>query len=332
MDGRSGGAPARAAPGLVAVVVTHNRLAQLRVTLGRLLDSPAGVLAGVVVVDNLSGDGTGDWLAGQGDPRLVVLRPDRNLGGAGGFEAGMRLAVDRFDPDWLVVMDDDARPHPGTLAAFAAMDRTGWDALAAAVHYPGGAVCGMNRPYRNPFRAPPGLLARRVGGGGAGAHLGPADYAPGAAVQPVDGASFVGLFLSRGAIARAGYPDGRLFLYADDGLYTLGLTQGGGALGFAPGLGFEHDCSTFAGTPGRFTPLWKVYYYHRNMLMFQRRAAGAWFWPALLVVVPKWLVRVRAHPGQRRAFLRLMALALADGLRGRVGRPHAEVLARAGQA
>lgn len=317
--------------GLVAVVVTHNRLAQVRVTLRRLLASPSGVLAGVVVVDNLSSDGTGDWLAAQGDPRLVVLRPDRNLGGAGGFEAGMRLAVERFAPDWLVVMDDDARPDPGALDAFAAMDKTGWEALAAAVHYPDGTVCGMNRPYRNPFRAPMGLLARLAGGRGAGAHLGAVDYAPGQAVQPVDGASFVGLFLSRAAIARAGYPDGRLFLYADDGLYTLGLTQGGGTLGFAPMLRFEHDCSTFAGTPGRFTPLWKAYYYHRNMLMFQRRAAGAWFWPALLVVVPRWLGRVRAHPGQRVAFLRLMALALADGLAGRVGRPHAEVLTRAGQ-
>src|SRR5690606_17746683 len=112
----------------------------------------------VVVVDNLSPDGTAAWLTAQADPRLVVLRPDRNLGGAGGFEAGMRLAVARFDPDWLVVMDDDARPHPGTLAGFAAMDKTGWDALAAAVHYPDGAVCAMNRPYRNPFRTLPGLL------------------------------------------------------------------------------------------------------------------------------------------------------------------------------
>ena len=313
---------------LVAVVVTHNRLDQLRITLGRLLDSPPEVLAAVVVVDNLSSDGTADWLAGQGDPRLAVLRPDRNLGGAGGFEAGMRHAVAQFDPDWLVVMDDDARPDPGTLAAFGAMDRTGWEALAAAVHFPDGAICAMNRPFRNPFRAPLAML-RRLAAGQA-VHLGALDYAGGAGVQPVDGASFVGLFVSRAAIARAGYPDGRLFLYADDGLYTLGLTQAGGALGFAPALRFEHDCSTFAGAPGRFTPLWKAYYYHRNMLMFQRRAAGAWFWPALLVVVPKWLLKARRHGGQRRAFLRLMRLALADGLAGRTGRPHAEVLALAG--
>jgi GT2 family glycosyltransferase len=180
---------------LVAVVVTHNRLAQLRVTLGRLLASPPDVLAAVLVVDNASTDGTGAWLAAQADPRLQVLALADNRGGAGGFEAGMRAAVERLDPDWIVVMDDDARPEPGALADFAAMDRSGWDGLAAAVRYPDGAICAMNRPLRNPFRR-----------GARGGHLGPDDYADGAPVQAVDGASFVGLFLSRGGHRAGGLP------------------------------------------------------------------------------------------------------------------------------
>ncbi|MFU1684364.1 glycosyltransferase [Phaeobacter piscinae] len=48
---------------LVAVVVTYNRLEKLKVTLARLLESPAEDLAALVVVDNASNDGTGDWLA-----------------------------------------------------------------------------------------------------------------------------------------------------------------------------------------------------------------------------------------------------------------------------
>lgn len=315
--------PGAGMPGLVAVVVTHNRLAQLRLTLGRLLASPPDVLAAVLVVDNASSDGTGAWLAGQAGPRLHVLALAENRGGAGGFEAGMRAAVDRFDPGWIVVMDDDARPEPGALEAFAAMDRRGWDALAAAVRYPGGGICPMNRPLRNPFRR---------GARGGGGHLGPDAYAAGAPVQAVDGASFVGLFLSRGAIARAGYPDGALFLYADDGLYTLGLTQGGGRLGFAPALGFEHDCSTLAPGSGRFRPLWKTYYYHRNMVLLYRRMAGPWFWAVLPLVLAKWALKLRHHPGERRAFLRLLRHAVADGIAGRTARPHGQVLALAGTA
>ena len=141
---------------LVAVVVTHRRLAQLQVTLPALLAAPRAALAAVVVVDNASDDGTPDWLATQTDPRLHVLRLDRNTGGAGGFEAGMRHAMAHHGPDWLVVMDDDARPDPGALAAFQALDLDGWDGIAAAVRHPDGTLCEMNRPTLNPFwhRAP----------------------------------------------------------------------------------------------------------------------------------------------------------------------------------
>ena len=110
--------PSGPAARLVAVVVTYNRLDKLKQTLARLLEAPAGVLSAVVVVDNASTDGTADWLAAQGDPRLTVQRSEHNLGGAGGFETGLRLATERFDPDWMVVMDDDAHPAPGALEAF----------------------------------------------------------------------------------------------------------------------------------------------------------------------------------------------------------------------
>jgi len=310
----------------VAVVVTHNRLAHLRPTLARLLETPAPLLEAVVVIDNASGDGTADWLAGRHDARLVVHRREVNGGGAAGFEAGMRLAVARFDPDWIVVMDDDARPAPGALAAFHALPETRWDAVAAAVYFPTGEICEMNRPSRNPFwhwR----IFLRTARGGRGGFHILPAAYE--GPVMAVDVASFVGLFISRRAIDRVGYPDGRLFLYGDDGLYTLGLVRAGGRLGFEPSVRFEHDLSTFAGQRGRFRPLWKVYYYHRNLLLLYRLAAGWLFWPALVVVLPKWLGKRRDHSGQQTAFARLLRRAIRDGLSGRVDVDHAEIVALA---
>lgn len=319
---------------LVAVVVTFNRLDKLKATLARLLASPAEELAALVVIDNASTDGTADWLAAQDDARLLVRRNGENLGGAGGFEAGMRLAVDRFDPDWIVVMDDDARPLPGALAAFHALDTSGWDAVAAAVYFPHGEICEMNRPSRNPFwhgrEFRRTLLGALTGDSRNGFHITPADYrGPGRAV---DVASFVGLFVSRAAIGRVGYPDGRLFVYGEDGLFTLALSKAGGRIRFEPGIRFEHDCSTFDGQRGRFRPLWKVYYYHRNLMLLYRMAAGWMFWPALLLVLPKWLSKVRHHPGERRRFLGLLGRAVADGLTGRTGTDHARVLALAGAA
>jgi GT2 family glycosyltransferase len=313
---------------IAAVVVTWNRRAQLAATLARLRGEP---IDRILVVDNGSTDGTAADLAACADPRLGVLGLGQNLGGAGGFEAGMRHAVAAHDPDWLLLIDDDARPGPGTIAAFrahaAAGRLAGLDGIAGAVRYPDGRICEMNRPVLNPFWHPR-IFWRTAAGGGRGAfHLGPRDFAA-KAPRPIDGASFVGLFLSRRAVQLAGYPEGRLFLYAEDGLYTLGLTAAGGRLAFFPDLAFEHDCSTFDGQ-GRFAPLWKAYYYHRNLLILYRFAAGPWFWPALPLVLPKWLLKARAQGEGRRAYRRLLQLAVMDGLARRLDRPHAAVLAAA---
>lgn len=309
---------------LVAVVVTHDRPAQLGRTLAALLASPPGDLAAVVVADNASGPATADLLAACRDPRLNVLRLDRNLGGAGGFAAGMRHAMDHLAPDWLLVMDDDARPEPGALAAFRGLAARGWDAFAAAVRHPDGAICEMNRPVLNPFRHA-GVLARALLRGREAFHMSEADFAaPG--LRAVDGASFVGLFLSRRAVQQMGYPDPRLFLYADDAIYTQGLTRAGFRLAFAPAVRFEHDSTTYRADDPRIRPLWKVYYYHRNLTLLYRQAAGRWFWPVMLLYVPRWALRLRHHGGERRAFLRLFARALRDGFATRLDLTHAQVL------
>ena len=310
---------------LVAVVVTHNRLEQLKLTLARLLEASAADLTMVLVVDNASTDGTGDWLAAQDDPRLLVHRSATNTGGAGGFETGMRQAVERFDPDWLVVMDDDARPDAGALATFHSEDRTGYEAWGAAVRHPDGRICDINRPSINPFWNRAAFVRTALGGGREGFHLSEKDY-QGAALRQVDAASFVGLFVSRAAIKRVGYPDGRLFVYGDDVLYTLRLSAAGGRIAFDPMLRFEHDFSSIAAGQIRIRPLWKCYYHHRNLLMVYREAAGVLFWPALLIVLPKWLSKLRHYSGERWMFLKLLSLAVRDGLIGRTEVDHDAIL------
>lgn len=313
---------ARHRPRLGAVVVTFNRLAQIRVTVDRLLDSPIDHL---LVVDNGSTDGSRDWLAQRNDPRLELICTERNLGGAGGFALGVDQMTRRHDPDWLLLGDDDSRPEPGMIERFLHSDHGDWDAVAGAAYYPDGAICGMNRPVLNPFMHLDIFFKTLVGGRRA-FHLKDADYAQPDAV-PVDGASFVGFFLSRRAVQLAGLPDARMFIYAEDGLYSLGLSRAGGRIVFLPWLRFEHDCSSFSAAAGRLTPLWKVYYYHRNLLLLYRAAAGWMFWPGLLMILPKWLMKLTRYGGERRIFLHLIGLALWDGLRRDLRRPLAEIQA-----
>ncbi|MDZ4095727.1 MAG: glycosyltransferase [Paracoccaceae bacterium] len=331
----SGVGPDRTAMRLAAVVVTYNRLAHLKLTLARLLAEPVDH---VIVVDNGSDDGSRNWLAVQTDLRLHVIEAAENGGGAAGFETGLQAAFDWFDPDWCVIMDDDARPMPGALARFRALDCTDCAAVAAAVRYPQGGVCDMNRPWSNPF-AHAGIFLRSVlGGGRMGFHLSDQAYQTGpdtaGVLLAVDGASFVGLFLSRAAVQRVGYPDGRLFIYGDDVLYTLGLTRAGGRIVFAPAIRFEHDCSTLNAPGALFRPLWKTYYLHRNRWFVYRLAAGpVLFWPLIVLMMLKWLANARLLQGaERRLYLRLTRMAITDALCNRRWRPHAQIVAAAAGA
>jgi rhamnopyranosyl-N-acetylglucosaminyl-diphospho-decaprenol beta-1,3/1,4-galactofuranosyltransferase len=158
-------------------------------------------------------------------------------------------------------------------------------------------------------------------------------YRADAGVTAIDGASFVGLFLSRRAIRLAGYPEGGLFIYGDDVLYTLTLAQKGGRVVLDPAIVFEHDC--MQAEPGQvWRPFWKTYYLHRNRWFVYRKAAGpVLFWPLIAGMVLKWKRAARGlHREDAAIYNRLLSLALRDARAGRRHRPHAEVMALAGAA
>lgn len=309
---------------LVAIVVTFNRLAQLKITLAALRDQDVDH---IVVVDNASADATPDWLAGQADGRVHVLTLIDNTGGAGGFEAGMAYARDHLSPDWVVLMDDDARPEPGALAIFRReapeleVTFPNLGAVTAAVFYPDGKLCEMNRPSRNPFWHLPLLLRTLVTGSRAGFHLHDADYAPDAPARAIDVASFVGYFVRADAWQTAGLPEGELFIYGDDVLYSLRLRRAKFTMAFAPAIRFTHDCGTL-GDGFVYRPLWKIYYHCRNGVAITRQAAGPLIFPAALAYYTLiWWRRGRQCDGtERRVYNRMMRMGLRDGVLGRRGR------------
>jgi len=101
---------------VAAVVVTHNRKELLVRCLRAILDQTYSVDR-IFVVDNASSDGTPQLLESLGfmkQPQLEYIRLAENMGGAGGFHEGIRLAYDRGF-DWIWLMDDDGFPYPTSL-------------------------------------------------------------------------------------------------------------------------------------------------------------------------------------------------------------------------
>lgn len=105
------------------VIVTHNRCHVLKDTLTQLrrLDEPGGPAAPIIVVDNASTDGTAAMIQACFPPQsasadhqrqsaITLIRSEQNLG-----SFARNLAADRADTPYLVMLDDDSFPEPGTV-------------------------------------------------------------------------------------------------------------------------------------------------------------------------------------------------------------------------
>ena len=191
------------APRVASVVVAWNRADILRDTLDGL-GGQTRPLDDVVVVDNASTDGTPALVAAHPAVTDVVTLPE-NLGGAGGFAAGIARAVAR-GADLVWIMDDDTVPSPTALqellrvrAAYAGEPAV----LAARADWVDGREHPMNRPRQRPGVSE-GLRAHAAAVG---------------AVQ-IRTASFVAILIDARAIRAEGLPVADYFLWNDDFEYT----------------------------------------------------------------------------------------------------------------
>ena len=236
-------APGGAAPRVVAVVVTFNRLEMLQGLLERLDEVPG--LSEVLVVDNASTDGTGEWLATLADRPSADEHPEtgvvartltENLGGAGGFAAGCSWALERgADLVWL--MDDDGLPEPDCLELL--LQRPDLD-------FWGPLVVDRERPERLvfPIRLPGGS---RVVHGLAEAEAAARDGLLRDIVIP-----FNGVLVTRALVERIGVPRAEFFIWGDDHEYRLRAEAAGARIATVVPARVQHPSVGELGTPMMF--------------------------------------------------------------------------------
>ncbi len=204
---------------IVAVVVTYNRKELLLQCIEHLKNQRIKRAYGVgkpcawhdqfdiLVVDNASTDGTKEALSdliATGD--IVYVNTGKNLGGAGGFNFGMRLATERgYSHCW--VMDDDCLAQSHALQALIDADygfEGKYGYLSSVVRWTDGSICKMNI-QRHP-------LMHNI-----------EDFE--CDLQPCTLASFVSLFVPTAIIAEVGLPIADFFVWSDDWEFTRRISR-----------------------------------------------------------------------------------------------------------
>ena len=240
---------------IAAIVVTYNRADLLAECLQAL---KAQTFQGfdIIVVNNGSTDRTEQMLA----PRIagndvLYYNTGRNLGGAGGFNYGIRKAYEAgYGYYWL--MDDDTIPESTALEKLLnAAESLDWrfGFLVSKALWTDGTLCKMNTPL-----LPDGRRATE---------------ASEEQWVPVQAATFVSFFTSRRTVRIVGLPIKEFFLWADDTNYCLRINRVEQGY-WVPGsvvvhkMKSNHPVDIVTDSPerlGRYTMAYRNRYYNRRM-------------------------------------------------------------------
>jgi GT2 family glycosyltransferase len=234
-----------------------------------------------------------------------VLRLPRNLGFGGGSNAGIHAALDA-GADWVWLLNNDAVPEPGALAARLAAGEG--DATIGAV----GCILDEGAP------GAPSLV---YGGGTVSFATGlPRHHARPVPIARVDYLCAASVLVRRTALERVGAFDERFFLYWEDVDLCVRLRSAGFRLAVAGAARVRHHAH--ASQP-LASPGWDRHFTRSSVLFFRKHAAL----PALPIAISAAgrLVKrlVTGRVGNARA--------VWDGLRlGYAGAPPATAIAPTG--
>ncbi|GEP20241.1 glycosyltransferase family 2 protein [Pediococcus argentinicus] len=187
---------------ITALVVTYNRLELLQENISNLLKiKEAELIQNIVVVDNHSDQDTQEFL--ESTPEIEYVRLDKNIGGAGGFNAGMKYFYTNTNDDAVWVMDDDTIPSISTITELriAATNHSKFGFLLSNVVWTDNTPCKMNIPWPDIVNWTSNILETDP-------------------LVPLLSGSFVSMLISRTAIEKVGYPISEFFVWGDDSNYS----------------------------------------------------------------------------------------------------------------
>lgn len=275
-------------PRVCAIMVTFNRLEILQRALQHILRQTVQPSL-IVIVDNNSDDGTGDYLASiQNGSHIHCIRLNDNAGPAGGIATGMAygLACQCFDYFW--VLDDDTFYRPDALEDLLKhITNSNFDMLGLQ-----GANIRFGRKVPLPLK----------------------DRVEPAAYAMIDGA-----IIKTSVVEKVGIVDDRFFMMCEDHEYSLRLHSNGYNVGV---LHNGADDRLLLGGQAGFTrsSLWRGYYSARNHLLIIRQYFSLVNLFGYLFLQLKLLTAAAIYAPDRMKRTRLRLTGIWHGLLGKEGK------------
>ena len=191
-----------------AVIVTYNRKKLLLECIESLLGQKTRVDLKIHIIDNASTDGTREALNTYvKNEKIHYSNTGANLGGAGGFEFGVR-EVAKGGYDYIWIMDDDTIPTESALQELlnASCEIKEHGFLSSLAVWIDGSICTMNVQRKDIMRK---LNLSELK----------------CEIVPVQYATFVSLFIPISVVREIGAPIGEFFIWGDDWEYTRRISK-----------------------------------------------------------------------------------------------------------
>ncbi|AMK78694.1 MULTISPECIES: glycosyltransferase family 2 protein [Methylomonas] len=236
---------------IIAIVVNWNGKAYLQACISSVLAELANYGGELLLVDNASTDGSVDFVQ-RNFPNVTILQTGENLGGAGGFSAGMQAALQCKKCEFIWLLDNDIVVESNALAPL--LDNLDTNPNAGAA---GSQICLYNKPdtiQEIGARLTPWL------GGLQQCFSGQQRLPPTEPAFEVDYLAACSILIKRSCLEQVGV-FGDFFIFYDDVEWGLRTKRAGWSLWGVPASVIRHQYS--ATKP--IIP-WREYYRKRNRL------------------------------------------------------------------
>lgn len=281
---------------VIAVVVTYNRKELLKECINALLKQDYNN-CDILVVDNASTDGTKEYIYNElKNNKVHYVNTGSNLGGAGGFNFGMREAY-KIGCDYMWLMDDDCIVHQDSLKNLMKANerlKNRYGFLSSKVLWKDNSICKMNIQKEK--------FAKWL-----------KDFDKN--YQSIAMASFVSLFVPTRIVEDMGLPIKEFFIWTDDWEYTRRISRKYKCYYISDSVVTHksrlNEGASIASVDGDRLNRFK-YLYRNDVVLYRREGIKGWILFKIRIVIHKIRI-IKSNKNDKKNRIKIINNAIKEG-------------------